>query len=86
LGAPWGGVKELGPAAPFSLCVEMLQREEEKKKGKRRKERERRRKKKRKKCINFFKTRNFWGEKQNTIYGIGIKVIFGKERNRSNHN
>jgi hypothetical protein len=37
LGAPWGGVKELGPAAPFSLCVEMLQREEEKKKGKRKK-------------------------------------------------
>jgi hypothetical protein len=26
---PWGGVKELGPAAPFSLYVEMLQHEEE---------------------------------------------------------
>jgi hypothetical protein len=81
LGAPWGGVKELGPAAPFSLCVEMLQREEEKKKEKRKKK-----EKEKEKWINFFKTRNFWGEKQNTIYGIGIKVIFGKERNRSNHN
>jgi hypothetical protein len=46
---PWGGVKELGPAAPFSLYVEMLQHEEEEPEEREKEKREREKRKRERK-------------------------------------
>jgi hypothetical protein len=81
--APWGGVKELDHAAPFSLCVEMLHHEEEKKKRekrKRRKERERRRgRKKKRKMHIFFQIKKLLGEIKYNLWDWA-KILFSEKK------